>query len=914
MKTFLKEIVEHVYKDHNSFEKCVFVLPSKRAGLFLKRHITSFLSQPIFSPKIYSIEELVGEISGLEKSSNLELLLDLYESFKPQPDKEELTFESFIPWGQTLLSDFNEIDRNLITPSSLFNYLIANQRLKNWGVDNRATPLIQSTLKFWSQLPNVYQSFQKKLLKRGLAYQGLQYKESVSKVKDYIANSEKTYHFIGFNALNKAEEQIIQSFQSEGNSKVWWDIDAYFINDPVHEAGLFIRDYHKKWLKSNVLLNLEHSFVEEKNIEIIGVPKFISQAKYTGHILKKLYARGTSLEQNIALVLGDETLLKPILGSLPDDISKVNITMGLPLSKTTLFEFFNSLLHLHINKSNKGWFHKDVSPFLSNPYSILLSNSSEKKHGIHFNEYLKEKNVLFINHSVLQRKPFRDSPFLQQVFHEKDVSSLKFVKTCQNIIQSLKAQYETSDNQLELHYLYGFYQLFNQLENLISAKSYLQTIKAIKPLFNELVSNEQLDFKGEPFGGLQIMGVLESRNLDFDTVIITSVNEGILPAGKNQNSFIPYDIKKEFGLPTYKEKDAIYSYHFYRLLQRAKNIYILYNTEPDVLMGNEKSRFISQLLTDGNISHNIKHHIAAPTIEVNAIPPKSIQKTPALLKLLKERAIQGFSPSSLTNYIKNPYGFYRTNILGLMDIKEVEENIAHNTFGTIVHDVLETLYLPLIGQRLSPEILNGLIKDVEKVTQIKFEEHYLPKDINSGQNVIAFHVIQKYVTSFIKLDISRSQSHDIMLLALEENLKTPIHLPGNPAPVMLKGKLDRLERIDGIPNILDYKTGIVSRSEVEITNIEDITTEKNLKAFQLLCYGLMKQKEVTSTGLLAGIVPIKSLDSGILSFAKKDGLRGPKNHVIDETLLSDFERQLTQLIAEILDPKIPFKESESGAF
>ncbi|MEM8929235.1 MAG: PD-(D/E)XK nuclease family protein [Bacteroidota bacterium] len=909
MKSFLEQVIEQIHKAHKDFDDAVFVLPSKRAGIFLKQYLTSFIDRPIFSPKIYSIEELIIEISGLETAPNLNLLLGLYDAFRPHSENEAESFDSFILWGNTLLSDFNEIDRNLIDATALFDYLTANQRIKNWGTDKRATPLISNTIKFWGKLNTVYTSFRSDLLSKGIGYQGLLYREAVSKVEHFLKHStSKKFYLVGFNALNKAEEHIFQTFMEHGKSTVWWDIDPYFLKDNIHEAGFFIRDHLKKWPQAKVVSSIGSSYVKEKTIAITGVPKSISQAKFAGTILKNLINQKNG--QNIALVLSDETLLRPILNSLPDEVKKVNITMGLPLRKTTLFDFFSSLFDLHIKKSKNGWFYKDVIRVFSNPYCILLFQTSGENIATKLNTHIKEKNIRFVNYKLLEKSSFSKSNLLKDIFGADHLSAKACVKVCLHLVQELKNISQASPPQ-GFYELYGFFQLFNQLDSILDSQPFLNSLKTLKFLFNELVSLEKIDFKGEPLGGLQIMGVLESRNLDFETVILTSVNEGILPAGKTQNSFIPYDIKKEFGLPTYKEKDAIYAYHFYRLIQRAKKVHIIYNTEPDVLLGNEKSRFISQLVTDSAITGNVIHTIAAPEIKMSVAQPKEIIKTPELIRQLQKLSGKGFSPTSLTNYIKNPYAFYKSNILGLKEVDDVEESIAHHTFGTIVHDSLEELYLPLMGQTLSPDNLEPLKKRVGFITKMNFEKYFLPRDVESGQNLIAFHVIQKYLLSFIDFDISRTMSNEITVLSLEEDLKAQISIPNHPHPIFLKGKLDRLEQFNGSLQILDYKTGNTSLPEVELMHLEEcLTNERRAKAFQLLCYAFMVHKERGSSDLLAGIVPIKKISSGVLLFAQKSGTRGPKNHSMDRKLLIDFENHLIGLILEILNPNIPFVEKQ----
>ena len=916
MKPFLQEVVEHIFRSYKSFDGLMFVLPNKRASVYLKKYIASQINEPIFAPDIYNIEELVIHIAEIQKATNLNLLLMLYENFLPHLSDQDSNFESFVIWGKTLLSDFDEIDKNLADHAKLFAYLTANQRLKYWGDSKAASPIIINTLKFWSHLKTVYEAFQKELLKKRVGYQGLIYRQAVSKVDEFISKSDlRAIHFIGFNALNTAEEHIFQAFFNHKKATFWWDVDPSFLEDSIHEAGFFIRKYWSRWPNTEMASISTRFFLQkEKSIKIIGVPKSIAQAKYAAKILEQ--TKEQPFEKTTAVVLSDETLLKPVLNSLPVLGHKVNVTMGMPLSRTLLFDFFQSLFTLHLNTTQDGWFFNDVSRVLSNPYaSRLMHTSDDKAMAIKINNYIKERNILFVPTTVATTKPFSDSPFLTKILIEQKVTGKVFVDMCLDIIDELKIIYQKPDNPLEQPSIDGFLKLFEQLKKYVFTISYLSTLKALKFVFSELVADEQIDYKGNLTDAIQIMGVLESRNLDFDTVILTSVNEGILPVGKNQNSFIPYNIKKEFGLPTYKEKNAIYAYHFYRILHRAKTSYILYNTEPDVLLGNEKSRFITQLLTDLNIVADVTHHIAAAETRVDIQQPKSVKKTQALMKTLEEKATLGFSPSSLANYIRNPYDFYCKTVLGINETTEVEETIGANTFGTIMHDSLEQLYTPLIGQKLTSENLKPLKKEIRHVTQLNFETFFMPKDVEKGQNLIAYHVIQSYLSAFIDMDITRSKTHEVILLALEKPMKTPINIPECTFPVFLKGKLDRLEQVNDTLQILDYKTGKVTQSELEITELyECIIKEKHAKAFQLLCYALMQQKEKHINHLLAGIVPIKTLRSGIFSFTQKAGSNAPKSHVIDQDLLSQFEASLARLILEILDAKTPFTETESTAF
>lgn len=911
-QSFLSEVVRKVFDQHDDFGTLVFVLPSKRAGVYLKKYISDIVSKPSFAPKIKSIEELISEVSELQEAGNLDLLLELFEVYAPLMSSEETSFESFITWGHTLLSDFNELDRYLIDYKSLFNYLTESQRLKSWGADKRATPLISNTLKFWERLGDIYEKFRLVLNQRGIGYQGLLYRKALEKAGEYLSrNKTLTFYFIGFNALNRAEEEIIQRFLEHGNTKIYWDIDKYFLNDPIHEAGFFIRNYLKTWpyLEGKWAVEPSNTFLGKKSIHITGVPKAITQAKYAGSILEKIQSQ---TKESIALVLADESLLNPILNSLPSSTGQINVTMGLPLEKTPLCDFFSTLFDLHIDAHNSRWYHKGVSKMLSNPYTIELLKTPKGDLTAYIKDLIRDNNLFFLERDFSSNLKIPLPNSLHLLFPKKEVDSSFFVANCLKIIELLKSHYQQSKHNYQLHLLFGFYQLFNQLSEYVGDRPYLASLKALKLVFDQLVTTAQIDFKGEPLGGLQIMGMLESRNLDFETVIITSVNEGVLPAGKTQNSFIPYDIKREFGLPTYKEKNAIYAYHFYRLLQRAKDVHIIYNTEPDVLYGNEKSRFISQLLADSKLRDYLSHKVTGPKVTIAKEHAPEIEKTPLLISRLEEMVAHGLSPTALSLYIRNPYDFYKKSVLRLNDVENVDENIAYNTFGTIVHNTLEKLYQPLIGKTLTSENLNPLKSQISSIIKRCFGSFYDPEDIKSGQNLIAFHVIQKYVEVFINYDIERSKKHTLIIEALEKPLKASISSPDLSIPVFIKGTLDRLERVDDTLQILDYKTGMVLPSETEIVDLEEaITMEKKSKAFQLLCYALMVYKDDPNINMLAGIVPIKDLSSGILRFAVKSGVRSAKNHSITAEELSNFEELLGVLISEILHPKHPFKDSSS---
>ncbi|WP_223826646.1 PD-(D/E)XK nuclease family protein [Flagellimonas sp. S3867] len=871
----------------------------------MKKHLSSRISKNIFAPQILSIEDFIANIAGISTTSSIDLLLLLFKAYKKTRLKRHDDFNSFLKWGQTLIQDFNEIDRYLIPADDILNYLSAIKDLSHWSLKSEKTELVQNYLQLWNQLEFLYNTFTASLLEKNKGYQGLVYKTAVANLETYSEDHQtNSLIFVGFNALNTAESRIIQHLLHQPQNHIYWDIDAHFLNDKIHDAGLFIRGYQQEWpyYDKNEILGVHNSFLDPKKISITGVPKSISQAKYVGNLLNTIGNDSQNQLKNTALVLADETLLNPILKAIPSNIEEANITMGLSLNKTVLYSFFMSFLELNISKTERGWFYTDVLEFLSNPYTYSITQSEEFVFLKSLSVDIKKNNWIYLNTPIIS-KYSPSGHAVNTIFPEKIPSPSQWIDNCLDLIQHLKSYFQTSDNALELEYLYRFYALFNQLHVHLEDVDFITNLKSLKSFFKQLASAETLDFIGEPLSGLQIMGMLESRNLDFETVILTSVNEGILPSGKSNNSFIPFDVKREYGLPTYKEKDAIYTYHFYRLIQRAKHIHIIYNTEPDVLEGGEKSRLISQLLTDEAIASYISHNIASPEVKIAPYSPVEVIKT-LLQKEIKTLAQTGFSPTSLTNYIRNPIDFYKRNILKINDTDEVEESIAANTFGTIVHDSLEQLYSPFLDQFLTPEKLSEAILLVPNIVQQNFKKLLPGADLKKGRFLLVFNVVIKYLKNFIELEKSSLTKHQIRILELEKKYEVELHFSGLGFPVKLKGTLDRVDEIDGVTRIVDYKTGRVDPKNVKVLNWEELITDYDKsKAFQLLCYSLLFTKEKNTVDLLAGIYSFKNLGQGFLSFTS-DG-----TSISSETLRT-FQTFLEKLVLEICNPSIPFTEKE----
>jgi hypothetical protein len=917
MISFIKSVLVDLQKKHLKLEDLYFILPSKRAGVFLKHHLSTLIVQPIFAPQILSSEEFVEELSGLQNLPNTDLLFRLYETYKALTNEEEQeSFESFSKWAQILLQDFNEIDRYLIPQEHIFDYLNAIKELHHWSLDPDQTDLVKNHLKFWKQLKNYYTAFTDNLLQSKQGYQGLIYREAVDNLESYMDNCKGKIHvFLGFNALNTAESQIIQGLLKNDLAHIYWDIDKAFIDDAIHDAGLFTRQHRKQWnyFETQPFNWVSNHYNEPKNIQAIGIPKLVGQAKYIGQLLEELTEKETNLS-NIAVVLGEEQLLLPVLNSIPKNITKLNVTMGLPLQFVPLASFFEQLFTVH-KHNPKQFYYKDVIGLLSHPsvYPLFETTPTNASSAIVAN--IQKNNTVYITVHELKELTSSHKELIELLFQSWNDNPETALKYCSELILKMKANFdsEKQNHSLELEYLYRFNTLFNQLSELDTTYKHLKSIVALQSIYKELLSSETLDFKGEPLEGLQIMGMLESRVLDFETVIISSVNEGILPSGKTNNSFIPFDVKIENKLPTFKEKDAVYTYHFYRLLQRAKNVYILYNTEIDALKGGEKSRFLTQLEVEG--IHDIKNTIISPDVPIIEQKLIEIIKTPSVIEQIKVLSGKGYSPSSLTSYIRNPMDFYYDKILGIKEFDEVEENIAANTLGSVIHNSLEDFYKPLEGSILTVEHLKDFKSRTKQMVTKHFEELYNKGGFSQGKNLIIFEIAQRYISNFLNLELeSIKQGNEIKILSIEADEAINIKIEGLDFPIKLKGKVDRIDSFNGMTRVVDYKSGKVEQNKVEIVNWEDLTSDydKYSKSFQILCYAyMMRQQNLIQLPIEAGIISFKNLSEGLLKFGKKASSHArSKDQLITNETLDNFEIELKKHITEICNPKVNFTEKE----
>lgn len=908
--SFLAKLAQQIIQNHSyQLTNVCIILPNKRAKIFLLEAFKNQLTHNSFAPEIISIEDFIQNLAKIRSVDSIELLFEFYTVYKQITPTDAESFENFASWAKTLLADFNEIDRYLIEPNVILKHLENIKEIEHWSVQPEKTELIEKYLAFWKKIPTFYHELTQHLKSKGIGYQGLIYREAVYNLTHYSENKKnKKIVFAGFNALNQAEEKIIQHLLAIEMAEIYWDFDQTFLHDQQHDAGLFQRRIKKEWhhYQSNEYQWIFDEFKKEKNIQIIGTSKQIGQAMICGSIINKI-AQSNELSQT-AIVLADENLLLPVLYELPNSVSALNITMGFTGKHNPAQLLIQKIFKLHLgaqgrkNGSNYVFYYQDLLDVLTHPFVEPYGNYSS------LIEYIKYHNYTFITLKKIQEICPAHNNYFELLIDEWHDDAVTIIERLLSILLQIKSFLDNTKEEEKIAnaFLYSIYQTLIKLQNNLSSFGEKIEPKTLYSIYKNIADLIEVSFQGEPLEGLQIMGVLESRVLDFKNIIITSVNEGNLPAGKSQNTFLPYDLRMYHKLPTFKEKDAIYSYHFYHLLQRAENVYLLYNSDTDGFDGGEKSRFITQLLVEN-------YHI--PTVEIyNPFVPQktnepfTIPKTKSILNRLTEIATseKGFSPTSITTYIRNPLTFYFQKILKLSEAEEVEENIASNTLGTIIHGVLEELYQPLIGKLLIPKDIENCFPQIEQKVIEQFRKEYKEGDISQGKNLLAYEVAKRNVYNFLKMELNAlNQGDQVQIISLEATFSGSITLPENNFKINLGGKLDRIEYRNNKIRIIDYKTGKVEPKNLKLKYWDGLTSDiVNEKIIQMLTYALMHSQKNPTSEIEAGIICFKNMKEGFMPFQFEN------NSLITQDVLKYFHDELLVFFRELFNPNLPFQEKK----
>lgn len=893
MAKFIEKIVKELIDSRADMLQTTIILPGNRPMLFFLQAFQQNLKSSVL-PKFLSIDDFVTEISGLRDISQIQLWFAAYNSYKKITEIPD-EFENFIKWISTLLKDFDDINSSLVNPREVFDYLISAERIKKWGQENLeigSNQMMSKHLHFWKMAGDLFHQLNEDLLNQNKAYRGLIYNRAVKRLPEFIEESNETFVFAGLNALSNAERKIIFDLNKAGKAKLFWDSDTYYMKDENQEAGHFLRKYKNELPEWNWQSD---EFSRPKKIKTVEIGKRIGQAKYLHKILSEIPQDKIS---ETAVVLADEALLPAVLSAIPQNISKVNITMGFPLDKASMAYFFRSVFELQVNREKLGngktFYYKNVLDVISN--TIFQETNFDA--GL-LNRRIRKENRIFSTSEFIKGE--LNGSIYKSLFEiHSDPNS--FVSYLIQWIDELMQNKQIEINELDKEYVYRFSLLMNQLADELKDFNSVRDFKTLYLLYNRLLINETVSFVGEPLEGLQLVGLLETRLLDFENVIMTSVNDGVIPPGRTENSFIPYDIRREMGMNTFTENDAVFAYHFYRLLQRAENINLLYNTEADGLDSGEGSRFIAQIEYESG--HSIEKKIAVPEFTAQLHKPFEILKTPAVMEALEKWLEKGISASSLSSYLRNPIEFYQQQILGVKNFEDAEETVGARILGNIVHNSLEELYIPLLGRILTEGDFDALLDNSEDALRNSFESEYGKGDYQRGKNHLVYKIAHSFIQNVIKADQLLSRKNEFIIHHLECEMFASLNLSGGRV-VKLKGFIDRVDELNGVKRIIDFKTGNVTEATLNVSSakLENIFSDaKFSKSLQLIFYAHLYFGNRDDLNVQFGIYPLKNPKKGLIPL-KFDG-----ETTFDAEILKYTNQPLSTLIEEILNPGISFLE------
>lgn len=928
MKPFLVDVAEQVIRENAKLEEATVIFPNKRAVLYFRHYLTQKIANPAWAPQLYSIEDWLASLSDIRQLDKLDLIYRLYQVHSETMKSNE-PFEQFYFWGDMLLQDFEEIDKYLLNPEHIFrdlrnlkeldasfDYLTEEQKKflsRFWaGFQDSHSNNKEQFLNLWKRLGKLYDKYTSSLKKEKLGHSGMVFRDVAEKVRSKKIKQPKSgaVYFAGFNALTKAEEWMMSYFIESG-AKVFWDGDSYYDNDVNQEAGTFFRMYRQHSVLGKTLPTNFPANIQEQKRKIIetGVPNRIGQAKLMVQDLKDVPIE-SNLQRggNTVIVLADESMLLPVLHSLPDDLASINVTMGFPLRNTPLFNLLDNILDLQIGRRGDFFNHSKVNAILGHSHILEMVADAAKT---------LRKGFIERNRVLIKATEFAEVPFLKMIFNPIAPESIP--EYLLGIVQELGAAFK-DENKLNKEYAFYFYRILSKLKDVISTGShdsdesivtYKERMKAFQKLFRQVVQSVKIPFVGEPLKGVQVMGILETRNLDFENVFILNLNEGSWPAQARQNSYIPFSLRKAYGLPTFDHTDSIYAYLFYRLFQRASNVYLYYNSEPDDLGSSEVSRFIRQLNVESKLP--ILKRMLANSIQLRgggAISFKQNETSRSFLSrfLTDEKPL---SPTTLNDYIECRLRFYLKHVKGYREADEIEEGLDAKIFGNMLHKVLQWGYLDWQGKLITKEGLESIKSKLPELLDQVFRDQYgLPaeKPVEyDGPWLVMREVILDFVQAIIRKDEAAAP---LEILSLERDWKIPFELMGAKGAftIWIGGKIDRVDSSpkDGL-RIIDYKTG---KDEVNFTSVESLFSregKRNKAAFQTLYYALVVKK--TEKTYIGPITP-GLYNKQVLFKNQRFGLNLNRNQVNANDLMPEFESRLTEVLNEMYSVNNVFDQTQ----
>ena len=891
---FLSKIISELLSEISDLSQTVVVLPGKRPVVFLKQ-ILKEQKYEGFLPEFFTVDELIKKISGKQHIQGISLWLFGYDVYKKIYPEE--TLENFLKWFPTLLKDWDDMLKFSEEDKAVLEYMLDDERIKNWGEtlgdgDNAR----KRNLNFWKKMNVFLPKLKENLQTKGWATDGMIHEMVRGKISDFAEETETKFVFCGFNALTPLEEKLIRELLQKGKAECFFQADEYYIKDLKQEAGKFLRK-HMHWKEFNENRKfqwIENSFCEEKNIKVYEVAGNVAQTKILPEILQEIPKENYS---KTAVVLLDENLLLPSLDAV-SFVDNLNITMGFPIKNLGFSGAVKKLFYLQkqLEKNDKSYYYMDVFSVLEE----FPDNEEDRKIIDQFTAKIEDENIVYISKKMMQEHLGELSYF--QLFEKRTAAEL--LEDLSNFCYQLKFR-EIDDILYENVSL--FETTFKILKNHMKDYDFEISIDALEVLMNQLVNSENLDFQGEPLEGLQFMGLLETRLLDFENIILLSVNEGKLPLGNTQNTYLPFDVRRNFGLNTFLENDSIYAYHFYRLLQNAKNIYLLYNALGSGVNTGEKSRFITQMEMES--PHKMEHIVIENTSEPILQEPIIIEKTEKVLEKLNEWKGR-ISASHLISYLYNPIDFYLNNILKARETEEIEEELSQRNYGNLVHYALDWLYQKKEGKVLKESDIEDLKPKINEAIDSAISElKHQPELYERGMNYIHKSMAAKVVEHILDYDLGLiKDGNSLEIISLEERINAEFSLGENGEKINFVGYIDRIDRLNGVVRVIDFKTAKAKNLSMKPKEekLEDFISNADSKqALQLSIYAYMvlHNKGFAVNQLQCGIWSFAEIGKGVQTLKIYD------DENIDNENVSICMNSIKNIILEILNPEIPFKEN-----
>lgn len=916
MDTFLKQVARHIADTHpHNTDRVLVVMNNRRSVRFFQRQFNG-LGRPMFLPQTLVIDDLVAQLGGLEIVPHEFLLFELYRIHTEigGDNRKYKSFDEFIPFGDLMLGDFSEIDQYCVDARDLFGNLHDLKGIGEWDIEGSSlSPFQLDYLAFYRSLYDYYRRLHERLLAERKAYSGMAYRHVAEQIETLADGCPwEAVYFIGFNAISECERRIVGEYVRRGIGHLLTDGDPYF-TAPDQEAGHFLRKHADEF--PEIRPTGESLFGQGKRkVTIVECPESLLQCKFAGGLLANhsdwlLENEG----ENTAVVLADESLLLPMLNSLPDleEDYSVNISMGYAYTDSNMHQLAQKLLRLHRNRNGRGYYGSDVLEVLSDAYTQrLLGLDNLRRRTARF---LEEGSYIRSQAPELTDFLGGDRQKSSLLFPAPPLTVDDWIASTKALVGALVEGNLLESNKKEKQAAASLIQILDYLDSLQQTYHYITDFTTLEKIYIRIARRHNIALIGEPLSGLQIMGVLETRNLDFRRVLLLSANEGTIPSGRGGNTLVPHELKQAFGLPTYQEKDSVYAYNFYHLLLRAEEVYLVFSSESEAMGKGEASRFLRQVESELAPQFGIEiDHWVVDNNEPLAgnTAGAAVNKSAAVMTRLKELATKGFTPTSFDDYLDCPLRYYYRQVLGIDDDDTLDDDLDASQLGTCIHNVLEQVYTPYVGRPLEAEGLRKALDELPHLMEREFQRFFLHGRDTEGRNHFYHSVAESQLRHLLQKEIALlEQGHRIEIVAVEQMIEPP-HLLGHApdgTPIHLRGKVDRIDRFDGTLRVIDYKTGHLDEREIAFCSAPNRNGDVVVpgKWFQLLCYALLYTRSLPTTHsplptLSVGIYPLRHLNSDV-RLASWDG-----ETTLTPSMLDDFGQRLLDCCLELLDPTVPF--------